>query len=506
MNNGLYLPNGTFVRFSEADTRVALARDIATRERMNLGMQWFLPNPDTVLRKLGQSIQVYRDLTKDPAVGGLVRRRRSAVLRLARGLDPDFKGPARVRKDVAAMLGSVNVAQIIRQALAAPLYGYQPMEITWAIEAGRYMPKAVTAKPPEWFAFDQAGRLVLLTPSAPTGEQLPPYKFILATQDASYENPYGEADLAMCFWPVAFKRGGLKFWVKFTEKYGMPMVVGKLPRGRGTGHDADDLLDKLEQMVQDAVAVIPDDASVDLKEVKSGSGNAELYERLLLFCRSEISIALTGTNQTTEANSNRASATAGLEVADDIRDGDAEIAAAAINSLVRYYCALNHDIPEENVPVYQIWEPEDKDATRDRQAKRSRDMRAAGAHFTPRYFERAFGLEAGDLDAARMTAPSSDRLPADPTFAESALSYEEQDGLDMVLEQLAAQTMPGVSVAMLKPVLDALRAGADAKTAQAMLVRLLPDIDTALLQQSLAQLLFVADVVGRLSVQTELTA
>ncbi|WP_237172074.1 phage portal protein family protein [Pandoraea norimbergensis] len=65
------------------------------------------------------------------------------------------------------------------------------------------------------------------------------------------------------------------------------------------------MLDRLEDMVQDAVAVIPDDSSVEIKEAANGANNADVYERLLHFCRSEVSIALLGQNQTTEASANR---------------------------------------------------------------------------------------------------------------------------------------------------------------------------------------------------------
>ncbi|MDT4870710.1 hypothetical protein FQZ97_1057980 [compost metagenome] len=104
-------------------------------------------------------------------------------------------------------------------------------------------------------------------------------------------------------------------------------------------------------------------------------------------------------------------------------------------------------------------------------------------------------------------ATSKPQPAADPAFAEGDdLSYADQDGLDAALEQLAARTLPGVSAALLQPVLADLRAGTDAQTALAHLSELLPQMDAALLQSTLAQLMFVADVVGRLSVQTELKA
>lgn len=149
-------------------------------------------------------------------------------------------------------------------------------------------------------------------------------------QDATYDNPYGFPDLSMCFWPVTFKKGGMKFWVRFAEKYGSPWVIGKHPRGTAQG-EIDLLLDSMEAMVEDAVAAIPDDSSIEIKEAAGKADSSDIYQNLITLARSEISIALLGQNQTTEANSNRASAQAGLEVTDDIRDADADIVESAVN-------------------------------------------------------------------------------------------------------------------------------------------------------------------------------
>lgn len=135
----------------------------------------------------------------------------------------------------------------------------------------------------------------------PVGER---QRFIVARQDATYANPYGFPDLSMCFWPATFMRGGLKFWVQFTEKYGSPWVIGKHPRG-ANDEETDLLLDSLEAMVQDAVAAIPDDASVQIIEAAGKAGSADVYRQLLEYCRSEINVAMLGQNQTTEKDSNR---------------------------------------------------------------------------------------------------------------------------------------------------------------------------------------------------------
>ena len=117
--------------------------------------------------------------------------------------------------------------------LDAVLYGYQPMEVMWGKVGGYLVPVDIVGKPADWFVYDDEPTSCACAPSKATackGEELPARKFLVPRQDASYDNPYGFADLSMVFWPTTFKKGGLKFWVQFTEKYGAPWIIGKHPR------------------------------------------------------------------------------------------------------------------------------------------------------------------------------------------------------------------------------------------------------------------------------------
>lgn len=87
----------------------------------------------------------------------------------------------------------------------------------------------------------------------------------------------------------------------FTEKYGMPHLIGKHPRG-ATKAETDSLADMLEEIVQDAIAVIPDDSSVEIQEANKTS-SADIYEKLIDKMNSEISKAVLGQTLTTEIGS-----------------------------------------------------------------------------------------------------------------------------------------------------------------------------------------------------------
>ncbi len=482
---GMWVSPTEFVQFGEPS--LSLSDQIATRGRSidfhALGM--YLPNPDPVLKSLGRDIKVYRELRADAHVGGCIRRRKAAVKALEWGLDRD-KAKSRVAKSIESIFADLDLSRIITEMLDAVLYGYQPLEVMWGKVGGYLVPVDVVGKPADWFVYDEDNQLRMRTKQSPLkGEELPPRKFLVPRQDASYDNPYGFADLSMCFWPTTFKKGGLKFWVQFTEKYGAPWVIGKHPRSASDA-ETNLLLDRLEDMVQDAVAVIPDDSSIEIKEAAGKTGSTEVYERLLHFCRSEVSIALLGQNQTTEATANRASAQAGLEVTRDIRDGDKAIVEEAMNTLIRWVCELNFN--DGARPVFSLWEQEEVDKVL---AERDEKLTRAGAKLTPAYFKRAYNLQDGDL----VETATPDASAAE--FAEAA-DAPDQEELDAALDALSANALNADAQAILAPLLKRIEDGAQPDELLGALAELYPEMDASGLQERLARAIFVAKLWGRL--------
>ena len=419
MSRGIYVTPTEFVSFGEARATPSLSEQIATRDRsMDMSFGFILPNPDPILKRQGKDIAVYRDMRSRASVGGPIRRRKAAVKALEWRVERG-KASARVTRLANDVLATYDMDTLINEITNAVLFGYQPLELVWGPFNGAAAPLQVIGKPQEWFFFDNAAQLRFRSRQQPLqGEELEPRKFLLARQEASYDNPYGFADLSMCFWADTFMRGGLKFWVTFTEKYGTPWLVGKQPRGT-PGSEVNNLLDKLEAMVQDAVAAIPDDSSIDILESGDKGASADLYERLLMYCRSEINIALLGQNQSTESNSNRASATAGLEVAKTIRDGDAALVMATMNQLLRWLTDL-HDGEQAPAPTFVLFEEEDVNT---QQAVRDETLTKAGLKFTKEYWKRVYRLQDGDIEEA----PAGPSMPKAPGAA-AAVPVEFVEG------------------------------------------------------------------------------
>lgn len=491
---GLWVSPTEFVSFAEAKRNRIAAQHIATRGRIDGGFAGLnLPNPDPILKAAGKDIAVYRDLRARPRIGGNIRRRKAAVLALERGLK---RGPApvRVERFIRDWLADLDLDRILRELLDAPLFGYQPIELMWQPVGLYSVPQDLLGKPAEWFRYDRDNNLRFMARDAGSeGELLDPRRFVVARQDATYANPYGFPDLSMCFWADTFMRGGLKFWVQFTEKYGSPWVIGKHPRG-AVVEETELLLNSLEAMVQDAVAAIPDDASIEIIEAAGKGSSAEVYRELLEYCRSDINVALLGQDQTTEKEANRASATAGAEVTQDIRDSDLSLACASLNAIIRLVVDVNFG-PQVEAPLYDIWEQEAIDKAL---AERDVSLKGAGANFTNAYFERTYSLQPGDL------APQQPIATA-PEFSEPVVRpVLDQVALDQAIASLPAEQLQQQAEQALLPVIEALQQGRDESEVLGLLAETSPNLDARALQSRLARLMFAADAWGRLAASADL--
>lgn len=394
-----------------------ITEEIATRKRaLNFySLANILPDPDIVLKKQGKDIRIYKELLCDPHVFACTQSRKAGVLSLDweinRGLDKDQNA-----EDVENLLKKLDIQKLISDILDATQFGFQPLEIMWKRDkSGHIMPERVVAKPPEWFCFDDDNNLKFRTKENYYGEIVPDKKFLLAQNNPTYNNPYGDRTLSRVFWNVTFKKGGLKFWVVFTEKYGMPHLIGKHPRG-STKEETNSLADMLEDMVQDAIAVIPDDSSIEIQEA-SKSSSAEIYEKLIDKMNTEISKAILGQTLTTEIGStgSYAASNTHMQVRQDIVDSDKKLVEGVINQLIQWIYEINFANAE--VPVFELYEPEDVDLTL---AQRDKILSDTGVKFTKEYFIKNYGLEEEDFDIRE------DIIPASPNFKEFK---EEEDKL-----------------------------------------------------------------------------
>jgi phage gp29-like protein len=301
-----------------------------------------LPNPDKVLRRTGKTIEAYRELKNDPHVWSCIQSRKSGTLSLESTLLPN-NCSRQILSEIQSMLNELDLHKITRDILEAPLYGFQPIEILWQISTGNHRfiaPTDLIAKPQEWFFFNKTGDLRYRISGLADGAEPPPMKIINIRYESSYINPYGQALLSKCYWPVLFKTTGMKEWVRFTEKFGMPLLIGQYQRG-ASADEIERMLDHLINMVDDTVIVTPTDFNISMKEsVRSSS--VTTYRELIRQCNTEISKAILSQTLTTELDSGSyAASMTHFKVRREVIMSDIRLVESAFNQLLRHIIDLN---------------------------------------------------------------------------------------------------------------------------------------------------------------------
>jgi len=477
----------------------SLSEELATRRRSidYYGLLLYLPNPDPVLKKLGRDLTAYEELLGDARVSGCVSSRKAGVKSLEWDID---RGKAKSRQGkviISLFKNDLDFYQVISESLDAVLYGYSVLEVVWEKTGPYILPRRIQAKPHNWFIFDHEGNLKLRTIDNPVyGEPLPEYKFLLVQHNATYKNPYGEPVLSKCFWPVTFKRGGMKFWLIFSEKYGMPFLIGKHPRGTSE-KETEKLADILEQMVQDAVAVIPDDSSVEIMEAGGKSASSAVYRELLEYCDQEISIALLGQNLTTEVKGGSYAATQShMKVRQDLIDSDRKLIEKTFNRLIKWIYELNFGDGE--MPQFVMYEEEDIDKElADRDEKLGNVLQLSGLKFSKQYFQKAYGLEEEDFEEPQPTTTN----PPNQQFSEppDKNPFPDQQAIDDAVNALSPEELQKQMEGVLKPIIDLINESNDYSKVMEKLVETFPDMDTKTIEDMLTRGIFVSELWGMLN-------
>ena len=472
----------------KANTKKSLSEEIATRQRsLNFySLCNILPDPDIVLRKQGKDIKIYRGLLCDPHVTACVQSRKAGVLSLeweiARGLNKDKNIEL-----LSNLLKKLDIYKLINDILDSVLWGFQPIEVIWEKSGNLILPTELKAKPTEWFCYDADNNLRFKTKQNYFGELLPPKKFLCPQYNASYDNPYGDRILSKVFWQVVFKKGGLKFWTIFTEKYGMPHIIGKHPRG-ASQEETNALADMLERMVQDAIAVIPDDSSVELKEANKSS-SAEIYEKLIDKMNAEISKAIIGQTLTTEIGNtgSYAASNTHFQVRQDIIDSDKKLVEKTINQLLRWIYELNFFT--EIVPEFELYEQEDIDLDL---AQRDKTLSESGVKFTKKYFIKNYGLDEEDFDIAEI------QQTAQPVFSQfkEQENFQGQRQVDELFDLISNQELQNQSEKILSPIIEMIMNGNSYSEIKEALKD--ENLNTKDFEKVLQKALFLCEVEGRI--------
>jgi phage gp29-like protein len=491
LKSGLVVPD-TLV-YAEASARPELREIATTRDGRDITRGYVSPfellqPQDSVLRLRGQgNYEIYREVLRDDQVKAVFEQRRLAITSREWEVIPggDKRMDKKAAESLEEQLNNIKWDSVTDKMLYGVFYGYAVAELLYARDGAEVVLDQARVRDRRRFGFDGEGGLRLLTMSSPNpGEPVPPRKFWSFATGADHDDePYGLGLAHWLYWPVFFKRGGIKFWLIFLEKFGQPTSKGTYP-GNATPEEKSRLLSALEAISTDAGVIVPEGMAIDLIEA-ARSGTAD-YTALFDRMNAMIAKVVLGQTLTSEAVGGQYKAEVQMDVRQDLVKADADLICESFNRTVaRWLTDWNY--PGAAYP--KVFRRIDDEPDLKPQAERDEIIARMGYKPSLKYITDTYG---GEWTESQRPAPA----PFGPAFAEPAIPDNQVDRLD--------QEAGPVLDKMIEQIRGVVEQATSLEDLRDRLLKVFPDLDAAEFGRTLQRALTAAELAGRFDIMGKL--
>ena len=429
-------------------------------------------NPNTT-SKLVPNLSKYSDYLLDAHIASCIQSRKSGVLSMewevASGDTLTEQG-----EFVQQVFSSLDIYKIMNEILDAVVFGYKPLEIFWDVDANnRLTVSNLVGKPQWWFRYIGNSFRFITHNNSISGDRLNPYKFLFVQHNSTYTNPYGEAILARCHFPLQFKKAGMELWGQFTEKYGMPFLHGSVESGKDG--ELDSVSTMLYQLQQDGS--VATNERVKINPINTNTGDSpDNYQKFIHFCNAEISKAILSQTLTTEQGDTGSygMSQTHLQVRKDVVLSDSRLVESTLNALIKLLIDLNYE-DTIDYPKFVLF----GDVVADIQLA-TRDQMIFSAGFckpTKDYLTRHHSFKSDEIEMIEpVTTPQR--------FSQDKSEDNTLKGFVQLTDEL------------IKPILDLVEQGTSFENIEKQLIKHFPKIDYTEIEKYLAKVFLQARVLG----------
>ena len=348
-----------------------------------------VPEDAILTGKGGGNYQVYREVLRDDQCSSTFAQRRLSVVCREWMVEPasesaDDKAAAEFIK---AQLAALDWDDVTDQMLYARWYGHAVAECIWGRSENRVTLEAIKVRDRGRFAYDENGALYLM--NLARYELMPERKFWTINTGADHhDSPYGLGLAHYCYWPVFFKRNGIRFWLVFLEKFGMPTAKGTIPAGM-----LEDVafrqkaLEALKALSSETAVLVPEGMEIELLEAaRSGTGTYDTMTEAMNAAIAKLTVGQTASSQGTPGRLGNDQLQS--DVRDDIVKADADLVCGSFNRQVVAWLT-EWNFPNAKPPrVWRVIEPPDD---LNQRATRDKDIYALGFEPTEEYITETYG-------------------------------------------------------------------------------------------------------------------
>lgn len=405
------------------------ALDFATRER---AMGYFytfynaLPNPDDVLKKLGMTpTAAYDQIKTDAKIRSCELYMRSRLLdkelRLKYAEGADAK---QIELCTEYLSTVINVKSVALEAWAAWEYGFKVFSLIWTKYKGAVVP-IPRGKPNGWFYYSSDNKLMMYQSQAAQGFEVDMNYASVATNEPTYENPYGWAALKHTYWPWFMKKNAWKFWAKLSQRWGIPFILGKHSFSKGS-EQLELFKTDLNNLVEDAIIAHSENETITALDY-SDPKSAAFHQMFIDFNEQQIELGYTGQKIANQSNSvgTYAGRRVGLEIMDSVVDSGCSIFIAEFfTDVLQKMLNVNFKNPIKiGVDVYDADWANTVQLTKDKAL-----VDTFSVEFTVDYIERTHGLIEGKDFTMKKKTPSPPTPPEKVNTEDE--NKPEQDQVD----------------------------------------------------------------------------
>ncbi|MCC7097252.1 MAG: DUF935 family protein [Thermomonas sp.] len=374
---------------------------------------------------------VYDRILQDDQVFSTLQQRRTAVVSCdwtCVAGDQDDPRSVAAADAFSVTLKRIGWDRVTDKMLFAVFHGIAIAEIMWEQRAGLIDFASIHVRHARRFRFDDAGELKLITRAAPQGKPLEPRKFWTFIAGGSDDDElYGRGLAEWLYWPVLFKKNGLRFWNTFLDKFGSPTALGKYRPGTPRA-DIDKLLGALGAIATDSGIAVPEGMAIELLQV-ARSGTAD-FAALCRYMDEAIAKVILSQTMTTQDGASLSQAQVHAGVKEEVVRSDADLLSdsfAGQDGPVRWWTDINFGT-DVAAPIVRRVVGEEIDAKVE--AETDGAIKGLGWELTEEAFRDKYGEGYAKVAPATLPSPDAAVQRRDQADEEGAYPGDANDTTD----------------------------------------------------------------------------
>lgn len=408
------------------------------------------PGDGLLQLKAAGDVAWYESLYSDPQVYAVFQQRQSAVTSREWEVIPGGERPidAQAAEALEAQLKALRWDDVTEKMLFAVFYGYAVAEILWEKQDRLVGIKQIKVRKRQRFGWTPEGELRLRTVGNWDGEPLPDRKFwAFSTGADNDDDPYGVGLAHWLYWPVTFKRGGMRTWLRYLDKFAQPTTVGRYPRGT-TPAQKTKLLAAVRAVQSASGLILPEGMAMELLEA-ARSGTVD-HATLVARMDSAIAKVVLGQTMTSEDGSSRSQAQVHMDVREEITKADADLVCESANrTWIQWWCDYNY--PGAAYP--RVWRSMEDPEDLTQRAERDKAVaEATGYRPTLGYVTETYGGQ-WEISPGRSVAPGATDAPATPQQA----AFAAGDPAEKTLPEQQADVLARTAAPATDDLIDEIR-------------------------------------------------